>query len=310
MNPFFFLLTTVCLILSTSITTFAQAKYPSAADITGAESSYDDFIGNFQRRANDAVWLLGYDRIAWASSDSVMNEPDSIKARLGTEWFCYQDDNTQVWHIFFGKLDTATLHYQAVIHYTINPEGHFERSKITPDPQLCDGFGRAIFYANYLLAQHTPAVELHMNQYARLRDDTIEVWFLPAILPDYTLPFGGEFMYSFDKSGQKMIKSDIKYDKFYGVKPDTTRKIRLDYRQYAEPTVGSIFFVLQNYMQFKQILIETQWGVSGLIHSNDSEPAWVHLPQSELPKSFSEDKGKNKKKNKTKKSKIKKNTKT
>lgn len=256
---------------------FAQEQQPNS-------TAYDAFIENFQRNTNEAVWLLGYDRIAWISSDTAMTEPNSIKAKMGAEWFCYLD-SMQIWHIFFGKLDTVSLNYEAAIHYTIDSKGRFKRSENIPNATLCTGLAKSIFYARYLLHNNTPSVPVNMNTYVRPQKDSIEVWFLPAILPNYTFPFGGEFRYVFDISGDKLLRKDIKYDKFYVVEPDTARKITLDYRKYAEPTVGGIFFVLQNYMFFKQITIETQWGLSGLL-PNDNNPIWAHIPRSDLPPSF------------------------
>lgn len=61
------------------------------------KTPYPD-IADFNQKVELARWLYAYDMVAWQTSDSVMKQDKSELARLGSEWFCFQQNDT--WHAF------------------------------------------------------------------------------------------------------------------------------------------------------------------------------------------------------------------
>ena len=74
---------------------------------------YDAFV------ANEAVarWIAAYDRIAWITTDSLQQVPDSARAGIGREWFCIRDGSR--WHALYGSYDSTAQRYHVGAHYVV-----------------------------------------------------------------------------------------------------------------------------------------------------------------------------------------------
>ena len=66
------------------------------------EPTFD--VADFNEKFEVAQWLVAYDRVAWKTTDLVMAGDKVELARLGREWFCFQDSKG-VWHAVYGKLE-------------------------------------------------------------------------------------------------------------------------------------------------------------------------------------------------------------
>src|SRR5262245_32157218 len=74
-------------------------------------------INDFNKKLEIAQWLVAYDTVAWKTTDLVMAADKSELARLGREWFCFQDSKG-VWHAIYGKLENSK--FDQVFHYVVD----------------------------------------------------------------------------------------------------------------------------------------------------------------------------------------------
>jgi hypothetical protein len=97
-----------CLVVGSSAA--AQPRPKSGAEFPAARFDSLDRI---------AFYLWQYDSFAWATSDKLNAEASTlgkaITDRLGSEWFCFQQDS--VWHAVYGRYDPKTDKYDAAVHY-------------------------------------------------------------------------------------------------------------------------------------------------------------------------------------------------
>jgi hypothetical protein len=56
-------------------------------------------IADFNKKFEIVQWLVAYDSFAWKTTDLVMAGDKSEVARLGKEWFCFQDAK-DLWHMW------------------------------------------------------------------------------------------------------------------------------------------------------------------------------------------------------------------
>lgn len=54
-------------------------------------------VVDFSKIFEVAQWLVAYDTIAWKTTDLALASGKDEIARLGKEWFCFQDKN-RLWH--------------------------------------------------------------------------------------------------------------------------------------------------------------------------------------------------------------------
>jgi len=70
-----------------------------------AHASQSEFdIDDFNKKFEIVQWLVAYDTVAWKTTDLMLASDKSDVARLGKEWFCFQD-NSGIWHAVYGRLE-------------------------------------------------------------------------------------------------------------------------------------------------------------------------------------------------------------
>lgn len=257
----------------------------------GQKSKGPNFdIADFNKKMEVAEWLYEYDMIAWITSDSVMSQDKKDLERLGSDWFCFQENDT--WHAVYGKYEDKK--FDLVFHFKVDSNGQVSKTTETVDTTLLHRYSRALQTASGQISDLKDSVNLRFNQYIKENDDkTLSVWILPAFQPNSVAVYGGEFIYKIDETGMKVLQDDSYFQgDFRGFKVDKPREIWINYQDIEKPTLGAIFFAWYYKSYFTKIVIDNSESISTPFKSDNSW-TWIHAEKER-------DKKKSKKKNKNK----------
>ena len=251
------------LLLSGGVAIFAQ-KPPVEFD-----------LADFNQKFQVARWLVDYDTVAWKSTDVMLQAEKTEIARLGKEWFCFQD-KSGTWHAVYGKLEDNK--FDQVFHFLSDADGKIVRTKEQLDQLFLVSHGRALQLAIAQMEQTIPANSPRHNSYIKQNPDkTFSVWLLPAFQPDEVAVYGGEFIYTIDAATEKIIRDDSYFQgAFRGFKVKPPREIWLNYREKEKPTLGAIFFVWYYKDYFTKIFIDNSKTTSTVIKDGNNY-IWTHV---------------------------------
>ncbi len=247
-----------------------------AAQTPKTEPAFD--VADFNKKFEVARWLVVYDGVAWKSSDQVMAADQAELARLGREWFCFQDAKG-VWHAVYGKLENNK--FDQVFHFVVdNRKVTRTTDKINEDFLIAHA--KALQLAQKQLSETLPAGSpIHNTYIKRNEDQTFNVWIFPAFQRNGVAVYGGEFVYTIDAKAEKITKDDSYFQSaFRGFNAKPPREIWLDYKEKDKPTLGAIFFVWYYKDYFTKIFINNTKTTSTVI-KNGSEYMWVHVQKDE-----------------------------
>jgi len=237
------------------------------------EPAFD--IVDFNKKFEVVQWLVAYDTVAWKTTDLVMAGDKTELARLGREWFCFQDSKG-VWHAVYGKLENNK--FDQVFHYVVDATGKITRTTDKIDEEFLIAHAKALQLAQKKLMEAIPEDSPTHNTYIKRNDDkTFNVWIFPAFQTEGVAVYGGEFIYTIDATAQKITKDESYFQgafRAFNAKPP--REIFLNYTEKEKPTLGSIFFVWYYKDYFTRINIKNAKSTSAVI-KNGSEYVWVHV---------------------------------
>jgi hypothetical protein len=254
-------------ILTLSFTSFAQKPKDKGPNFDTAD---------FYKKSELARWLVEYDEVAWKTSDVAMAEDKTKIAKLGAEWFCFQDSK-KLWHAVYGKF--ANDKYDLVFHYLFDAAGKITKTTEKIDQNFLNTHAKALTTAKATLTAKIPPGSPTFNQYVRLNSDkTFDVWMFPAFQTNRTVIFGVEGIYQIDATGSKIIADTSYFQKdFRGFKADPPREIWLDYREIEKPTLGSVFFVWYYKTYFTKIFIDNSKSTSTVVGNGKDGYIWVNV---------------------------------
>lgn len=232
-------------------------------------------IADFNKKFEIAQWLVAYDTVAWKTSDLVMAGDKAELARLGSEWFCFQDSKS-VWHAVYGKLEKNR--FDQVFHYLVDGSGKIARTTDKIDEEFLIAHAKALSLAQKKVSEVIPAGSPIHNAYIRRNDDkTFNVWLFPAFQTNNVAVYGGEFVYTIDATAEKITRDESYFQgTFRGFNAKPPREIWLNYSEKEKPTLGSIFFVWYYKEYFTNIYIDNAKSTSSVIKQG-SEYIWVHV---------------------------------
>lgn len=232
-------------------------------------------IADFNSKFETAKWLFIYDYVAWHTSDSVMVQDKTEIAKLGREWFCFQD-NTNNWHAVYGKYDNDN--FNLVFHFLLDSNYKIRKVYDVPDSLFLNPYARALVTSNKQLKPIRDSFRISFNQFIRQNQDkTFSTYIFPAFQRDNTAVYGGEFIYTIDQTGNQLIKDNSYFQgDFRGFKANKPREIWLNYRETEKPTLGAIFFVWYYKQYFTSINIDCAKSVSTAI-KDGKEYTWLHI---------------------------------
>jgi hypothetical protein len=260
----------------------AFVAFEASGQKTSVPASKFD-VEDFNAKFETAQWLAAYDEVAWKTSDVVVTEDKAELAKLGREWFCFQDDK-KIWHAVYGKFEKGK--YTTVFHYVVDSTGKIAKSLEKVDQQFLDLHAQALSTAVAQLQSKIPEGSPTFNQYLRRgADKTFEVWMLPAFQTNGTAVYGGEAVYHIDTTGTKILKDQSTFKQnLLGFKAEPPREIWLNYREMQKPTLGAIFFVWYYKTYFTNIYIDNSISTSTLVKDGKNGYVWVHVEKDEKQK--------------------------
>lgn len=244
-------------------------------------------IADFNSKIEVAKWLCEYDMIAWWTSDSVINQAPEDIERLGNEWFCFKKDG--IWHAVYGKYENDL--FDQVFHFEVKGKDKVDLITESIDTALTHKYSRALQTANSQLKTLRDTISLRFNQYIRENEDqTISVWILPAFQPNGVAVYGGEFLYTIDPTGTRILNDNSYFrGTFLGFKTDQSQAIQLDYTETEKPTLGAVFFTWYYKNYFSEIIINNSLSISTPLKSGQSW-TWIHGEKSPAIKTKSKSK--------------------
>ncbi len=212
-------------------------------------------LADLAKKQETAAWLVAYDNVAWQTTDTVLQQEKKDLERLGQEWFCFRHTDG-LWHAIYGKF--VDKKYELVFHFVMEANGKISKSNTKIDQSFLDVHAGALALGNAKLRSTIPADSPKFNQYVRQNPDkTISVWFFPAFQTNRVAIYGGEAIYTIDAAATKIIKDESYFQRdFRGFKTEPPRKIRVDYPELKQPTLGAIFFSWYYRNYFTEIMID------------------------------------------------------
>jgi hypothetical protein len=238
-------------------------------------------VADFNRKFEVAQWLVEYDTVAWKTTDLLMEQPKEELARLGREWFCFQDKDN-LWHAVYGKL--ANGKYEMMFHFIVDREGKIRRISDSPDPEFLNAYATSLATSHERVLKAIPADSPSLNQYIKRNSDrSFTVWLLPAFQRDGTAVYGGEFTYQVDPTGTKILNSESYFSSFRGFASKPPREIWLNYRDQEKPSLGAIFFVWYYKDYFTKIFIDNSHSTSTVVSDGEKGYVWLHIEKDDKP---------------------------
>ena len=249
---------------------------------TAGKPDFD--TADFSAKVEVAEWLVAYDTVAWKTTDVLLKLDKAELARLGQEWFCFQDKRGQ-WHAVYGKLENNK--FELVAHFVVQSDEKISRTTDKVDEEFLVLHARALITARTKQKESIPADSPLHNQYIkRNADKSFTVWILPAFQPNGMAVYGGEFIYTIDPSGEKVTKDESYFQgnfRAFNTKPP--REIWLNYREKEKPTLGAVFFVWYYKEYFTKIIIDNSKSTSTVI-KNEANPSgymWLNIEKDQKP---------------------------
>ena len=267
-------LTTLLTILLFTFVSFGQDKKADKPDF--------DII-DFNKKFEVAEWLVEYDLVAWKTTDEVMKQDKTELAKLGREWFCFQDKNN-VWHAVYGKFTDEK--YDLVFHFKIDKDSKIVKTDEKMDAEFLNLHAKALQTANKkMYSTFNDDNVPRFNQYIRQNTDkTFNVWLLPAFQTNGLAVYGGEYIYTLDKTASKITKDESHFQgNFRAFKTGNPREVWIKYNELEKPTLGAIFFVWYYRNYFTKINLETSKSISSVINISNIY-TWVHIEKELEPK--------------------------
>jgi len=234
-------------------------------------------VKDFNRKFKTAVWLNDYENVTWATTGFLGRQDDEKLKRIGRDWFCYQDRDS-VWHAVYGNFDGSR--YDVVFFLRIDSTYKVTEEKDIPPQSFLVPYARAIETAYAQLMRDHKDLQVQLSLYIRRNSDgSFMVWFFPSMLQNGMAVYGGEFSYTLDPAGSKILSSSGYYTgKFKGFPVDNgPDEITLDYSDIDQPTLGGILFVWEYKEFFKKIRLETSRSISTVLKDQGGEYYWIHV---------------------------------
>jgi len=260
----------LCLVFCSSV--FAQKAKETAP-------KFD--VADFNKKFEVAEWLVEYDVVAWKTSDEVMKQDKAELEKLGAEWFCFQD-KSNLWHAVYGKFENEK--FETVFHFTFDKAEKITKSNEKVAAEFLNLHAKSLVTANKqmrsaLKSDNVPRFNQYIKQNA---DQTFSVWIFPAFQPSGIAAYGGEFIYTIDKTGTKILKDESYLQgSFRGFKASPPREIWLNYSELEKPTLGAIFFVWYYKSYFTNIFIDNAKTTSTVVKAENNNYTWVHVEKTD-----------------------------
>ncbi len=223
----------------------------------------------FNRDLELAGWLSDYEYHTQLAVDKLGRQLENS----GADWFSFSENN--VWYTICGKrMENNFLIFKNILtdslENVVNFSGAFDTTKV-------NACGLAISKAETHFQSIRDTMEIYFNSFVCVNpDQTISVWFFPALQPSGQAIYGCEWEFIFDKRAANMIYQKSFVSTIAGVWIGKPRELWLNYRTSISPTLGSLFFVVSFREYFTRISINTQTCTSTISKDQSGNYLWKH----------------------------------
>jgi hypothetical protein len=223
----------------------------------------------FNKDLGLAEWLTDYEFYTQLAVDKFGRQLEDADA----DWFSYTENN--IWHTICGKpIGKKFIIYKNIVSDSldnvINYTGTYDTSKV-------NACGFAISKAETLFQLVRDTAEIYFNSFvAHNPDQTISVWFFPALQPSGQAIYGCEWEYVFDKNAANLINQHYFFNGISGVWIGKPRELWLNYRKTNSPTLGSLFFAVSYRGFFTRLHIDTYANTSTISKNAEGKYSWKH----------------------------------
>lgn len=214
------------------------------------------------------------DRLAWLSTDSILAEKPMLLDSLDQTWFVDKRDKAR--YVFYGRYFSGSGEYRPKYIFRSDTPGIVV--KISPDvtDERTVRFARAIYTAgiNFRFLVDSMQVNVDYNHFIRENSDkSFSIWYFPAGYGTYCA-HGLDFHFTVDPSGGSVTGYEIIGECLRYFEIDKRdQPVELDNTYGATPSLGNVFFVLQNRHRFDRIAIRNSQSTSTMVYSAEKK-AW------------------------------------
>ena len=235
-----------------------------------AQSSDGEFDSNlFNKQLEIANTLIECEFYTEQAIDKFSRREDVSS----TDWFSFHENKT--WHTIGGISDGNSFRItKHVIFDSINSISDYTSIS---DTLTLNASGSALAKANTQFQIIRDTCNLYFNSFVVWNpDQTLSIWFLPALQPSGQAIYGGEWEYIFDKTGKNLLSQNSYMNKITGVWIGQPRELWLNYRNTDKPTIGSVFFAQSFRDYFTRFRIDTRISTSTTKKDSTGNYIWTH----------------------------------
>jgi hypothetical protein len=222
------------------------------------------------------------DRLAWSSTDSIMAEKPMLLDSLDQTWFV--DKRSTMRLVFYGRYFPESGEYRPKYVFKADSSGALRRARTGVDGRAIQ-FARAVSTAAAEFRRMVDSMQVNVdyNHYIRRNaDSSFSVWFFPAGYGNYCAQ-GLDFVLAVDQTGSTVTGRVVtgKYLHYFEI-DKRQQTVELDNTYAATPSIGNVFFVLNNRDRFDRIVINNSGSTSAMVYSADRKVwEWVHEQRSD-----------------------------
>lgn len=225
---------------------------------------------NFNKQFKIVRKLEAYSNAAWYASQNIINEPDSIKKQLSSDWFCIPGADKS-WNVYYGKWNN--LHYMPLVHYVVDENWQVKKQTVA-DTAIIESYAYALQTAKSHYSSRSDIPNIDVNWFILKDNGYFNVIVLPAIQVDGSLVYGYEYHMLISASDLIMRETMYYSTDLVRYRPDTVKSINLKYEQCAGPPVGAIYFSWYYRRYFKSIMISCKRYMWSLMNIGDGQYFW------------------------------------
>lgn len=247
--------------------TLLMFSFVSNGNTQDIEKAFDTI--KFSNQLELADWLVEYEYYTQPAQDKLSKDMDIST----TEWFSYKANDT--WNIVGGIIAGNT--FRITKHITIDSLDNIADYIGECDSSMLNSSGLALSQAETHFQIVRDTSSMYFSSFVhRNSDQTISIWFLPALQHSGQAIYGCEWEYVFDKTGLNLLMSKPFINVVTGVWIGQPRELWLNYRNTDAPTVGSLFFAQSFRDYFTRIRVDTKISTSTISKDSKGNYSWNH----------------------------------
>lgn len=232
----------------------------------------EEYLNVFDQLLEVTIKLYNLDKAMYSSLDLLKSEPEEILNKISIYRFCLPDTN-KTYRVYYGYPDSNL--FKVTCSYKSDANFNFIK-----DSSNYSAIDISLLYniakkKEYILAKYYSR-KVDLSYYFLPDSASIKMYLIPAWQGSGLSVYGPEFNFTFDYKGNQIDSLIIDKEPLaYNSEKENEDEIYLDYRDFDNPTVGSLFFIMLFKPYFSEIVLETKTMKSYLMNISNSQ--WGHI---------------------------------